>query len=320
MGDLFYGGEIGSVTASSGGVYEYTGSGKFDATRARCAILVSSSGSYAQSPTFAGQSDIWFHWRASISQPIISGTATHFAALGGATAQARLTVTRSGSALAEMTLEYLSGETWVSVGTYTTVHEALSTFDLHINKTTGVLQLYAEGALVIDVSGLSLSGLASFTACRWYGHIAAAAYFSELCVSTSSTVGMAIISRYPNGDGANTAWTGTYADVDEIVYNDADAISTAAADQLETFTHTGGSLTGLVIRGVGVTARAKKGATGPTSLKGVIRIGSTDYLSTATEALGLGYGAHGFVWETSPATSSAFTESEITQFGVKSIA
>jgi hypothetical protein len=326
MTDLFYGGEIGSVTPSSGSVYEATlsdgGSATiYNSSNARCAIRINSSAAYAESPAFSGQSEIWTGWQGWYDNSAFSTTVTILELMAGSTAQVRLRWSESGSGT--VTLQYNNAGTWTTVGsTHILTIQTLHKLDVHLKISTDELEFYAAGTRVIYNSGSAdLSGLSSITSVRWYGVASSQAFISELIGATTTTIGSTIKTRYPNGAGNSTAWTGTYEDVDEVVYSDTDGISSSAGNDQELFTHTGATLTGLVIRGVAVAARAKLGASGPTGLKGLFRIGSTDYAHATAITLAAGYGAHVHVSETSPATATTWTAAEVAaaQYGHKSI-
>lgn len=326
MADLFYGGEIGSVTPSSGAVYEATtGDGGetsiFNSSNARCAIRIGSSASYAESTVFSGQAEIWTGWQGWFTNSAFSTTVTIFELMAGSTAQVRLRWSESGTGT--VTLQYNNGGTWTNIGSTATLSiQNRHKLDVHLKISTDTLEFYAAGTLLISNTGaVDLAGLSNITSVRWYGVSSASAFISELIGSTASTIGSTIKTRYASGAGNSTAWTGTYADVDEIVYSDTDGISATAANDIELFTHSGADLTGLVIRGVAIGIRGKLGASGATGIQGALRISATNYFSsTITQASG--YGASVPLWETSPATAAAFTAAEVAalEYGAKAIA
>ena len=49
-----------------------------------------------------------------------------------------------------------------------------------------------------------------------------------MIVATVPTIGWHVYTNPPTGNGANTAFTGAFGDVDEVVLNDVELISGAA--------------------------------------------------------------------------------------------
>lgn len=322
MTDLWLGGEIGSVVPSSASVIEVEAAGYYDPDVSRCAIQVGSHVSYAESDSWTGQSAIWAHWRPWFENGL-GNSVSVFEMFASGTAQVRLLYTEVDFII-NIDLQYNSGGTWTTVGStgFILPYGVLLTLDVNLNIATDTLALYSSGTLIASNTGaLDLSGLSNITKFRWYGTNFFPQYISQLMAATTSTIGVEIDTRYPNGAGATASWTGAYVDVDEPVYGDADALSSSAADQVSTFTHTGPSLTGKVIRAVGVAMRGKLGASGPTGLKSVLRISGTDYPHATTKTLAVGYGAHVNLSEVSPATAVAFTVAEVAamEVGLKSI-
>jgi hypothetical protein len=314
-------GETGSVTPGSGGVYEVTtgdsGQDVFRSGYARCAMRLAGSAAWMRGEVLSAQAAVGWAWTGYYATSIIITRRSMFEMFAGATAQIRLTAVYHVTALT-LELDYWDGAAWVNAGTHSMSND-LSRYEVFCNKTTGVLQLYIEGALYIDET-LSLSHLSGFTHCRWYGSVAGAGYVSEMSAATTANAVAAVKTRYVNGNGAQTAWTGDSTGVDELVYSDADGITSAAGNDVETFTQTGPDLEDNVILAVGLGIRGKAGASGPTGQQGVLRIGGTDYTSP-TDTLGTGYGAFCPVWETNPATAAAWTgaAAEALEIGVKSI-
>jgi len=327
---LFLGGEMGSVTPSSGDVYEVLlddsgGAGTFDASNARCAIRIGTHVSYAQSTLHSGVAAVGYRWRGLLTESALSFEVTLFTARSSSADQVRVQATRLSPASLDtirLDLQYLSSAAvWTSIGTYDTPAGIRNTYEVYVDKTGGDLRLYAEGAIVLNGSGLSLSHMNSFTHCRWYGVHGAAHYISELSGATTANAVFAVKTRYATGNSAtNTAWAGDYTSIDEIVYSDADAISSSAGNDVETFTHSGPDLEAYTILAIGLGIRGKKGSTGPTGQQGCLRVSGTNYVSS-TDTLGSGLSAFCPVWETNPATAAAWTgaAAEALEFGVKSI-
>lgn len=318
------GGEIGALIPSDSNVIEVTTANRYDTNFARCATRIKSQSSYAQTRSFAATNDIWVHleYRTDISATGTTGIVIqlHDAA---DTALFRL-VWLSASGAFQM--QYWNGSAWTNIGSAVTsnANDALQTIDLHVvgDSAVGTGTLYLAGTERATGTA-DLLNVDDFTYFRTYGWgNVSDSFISQVIVSTTSTIGMRLVTFYATGTGSTDQWTGTYANIDETAYADADVISSSAADQVELFSGTNvGSFTGYVIRAVLATARAKKDGTSPTNLQLSVRVASTNYFSSS-QALGAGYGAHVGVWETNPNTAADWLTSEMAalQFGVKSIA
>ena len=105
-------------------------------------------------------------------------------------------------------------------------------------------------------------------------------YHSEMVVSSEDPRGYRVATLTPNSLGTKDEWTGNYADIDDLgVTFDADYIYTDAINKIESFGLTNLSATAQnmdVVAAV-VSARARRGVTGPQNIKPFIRTNSTDY-------------------------------------------
>jgi hypothetical protein len=193
--------------------------------------------------------------------------------------------------------------------------------DIYVNITSGDAAFYVRGSdLGASATGLSLGHMSGITKFRSYSDFSAR-YVSQVMVDTVSTIGRRMATGYPSGVGANTSWTGSYTEVDEIVLNDADFINSASANQLESYAITVPSLTGYVVQDVTVSTRAKCGSGGPQNMRHVLRSSSTDGLSGSDVALTVAYAPQQTTFTTDPATSAAWVNTAISavQPGAKSI-
>ena len=124
----------------------------------------------------------------------------------------------------------------------------------------------------------------------------------------------------PTGNGADTAWTGDYQDVDDVGDPDVGTyIVPTGSTVSEGFTHGGITL------GSGTVARVRihviaRGSSPAQPLRGFLRIGTTYYFTPDFTVINNSqYQEVIHTWSLSPATGVAFTEAEIDalQFGVR---
>lgn len=326
---LFGGAEMSAFTPSDSTALEETDtfSSPYNSNFARVALRTYGGTSYVEATPSASATDIWIHFDLWSGNTALTTSSTMFSWYDSSgNERFRLDYAAASSNL--VTIKYWNGSAFVSAGTIAMeMDQTRQTFDINVlcNSGSGSINVYVSGTnrLAASVSTSSITNLKKF---RFWGvNIGAAVYetkASQIIVTDGvPTVGWRGAIRYPNGAGATTDWTGDYTAVDEAVYNDADFINSSVADQVELVTGTGPSLTGYTVRAVCVSARAKRGASGPANIRLALRSGGTTYFSGSDIALGLGYAPVQTIWETDPATASSWLTSAITtlQFGVKSI-
>ena len=136
-------------------------------------------------------------------------------------------------------------------------------------------------------------------------------WVSEIIIADEDTrafVGVATL--VPNGAGTvNTFDTGAYTDNDELVLDDSDMLQSATAAQEFECNLSNLPAGNFKIRGVKITARASKGATGPGTLKLGIDSGGTD--NTVDQTLTTSLASYERVMPTNPVTSAAWTSTEV---------
>lgn len=145
-------------------------------------------------------------------------------------------------------------------------------------------------------------------------------------VANNDFLGDCRVDAYmPTSEGSTQSWTPTpagthYTTVDEIPISAADYVESATAGAIELFGYTDLVNIPLNVYGVQLNSVARKTDAGERQINGVARIGGTDYLSTALSVEDVSKYIMA-VWDRSPATSAAWTRSEIngTDFGIKLI-
>lgn len=207
-----------------------------------------------------------------------------------------------------------------------------------IANTGGRCTVKVNGVTVIDFTGDTMNGgtLTSIDQIRFYGDGYSTAgslktYYDDVYVcDANGTVNNTFLgdiqvqTLLPNGNGASSAWVGSdgnstdnYLLVDEVPVVTTSYVGSATADAIDEYAFT--DVTGTPsVYGVMIRAIAQKTDSGSRSLGLMTRISTTDYVSS-DQALAVGFAAVETIQETSPATSSAWTASEVSgaQFGVK---
>ena len=206
--------------------------------------------------------------------------------------------------------------------------KATGFYDVHCYTTAGgvcTAELYLNNVLIATatVSGANRGlkrGFYDFPYTDTYGVMDGdnKGFFSELIFADEETRGMRVKTIPPTGNGAETAWTGTYADVDETTPDTA-SISTTEADASETFTHSITLAEGTPIKALCLGALA--GCAAADGIEAVLRLGETNYSQDLLMALSAGETPNQSIWHLNPATSAPFTASEVNalQFGFKNV-
>ncbi|USN16442.1 hypothetical protein POLUDNITSA_00270 [Brevundimonas phage vB_BpoS-Poludnitsa] len=120
--------------------------------------------------------------------------------------------------------------------------------------------------------------------CGWGGTAHASTsyriFHSEMIVSSEDPRGYRVATITPNSLGTKDEWTGNYADIDDLgVTFDADYIYTDAINKIESFglTNLSAAAQNMDVVAAVVSARARRGITGPQNIKPFVRTNSTDY-------------------------------------------
>lgn len=238
--------------------------------------------------------------------------------------------TVTGTPTTTLILEsYTSGAvaTTLATSTNTVTSSQLYRMDVLVDyQAAGRVRVWFDGTLYIDYSGdARVSGATTLNSVT-FGSAATSAVsrWSEVIITDGEDPRpLSLKSLVPDAIGDTSQWTGAYTDVDEATASDTDVISSGTAAQVTNFNVTGMPAGGstLAVRAVKVVASALRGSGGPQGLQLGLKSGSTEGWS-ATKTLDTGYGVVSETWTSNPATSSAFTASEVDalKIAVKSIA
>jgi hypothetical protein len=324
---LAFGGEMGFFLPSDNSCNEVVND--YDSSFARCTARSTSAAGYLQTPAVSAQANFWLHYEGSINGYSLSSSAVQSVTFldSGGIEQIRVTVTYQSPST--WTVDKWNGSSWTTLKSITVAQFTRQVVDVHIvsNTASGSIDLYVAGTKRLSTGTIDLSTLTGITQCRMYGNDPgfAGAYqdYSQVVMASETTIGMRVGTIYMSGQGAtHTFDTGGYTNIDEAVYSDADFIQSGTAGQIELFTGTAiPTFTSYSIRAVALTARAKTDGSPPAHFRFQLRSGGVVYDNGADLALDFGYGNFCAVWETDPATGSAFANTAIStlQFGVKSV-
>lgn len=196
------------------------------------------------------------------------------------------------------------------------------------STTTGRIIVRVDGEVLIDVENTN-TGTSTYVASISGIGAGFVASYEDLYVTYDNTPGqisfyddVSIQAISPNGAGSYSQWTPTsglnWETVDEKPLSTTDYNETNVVNEIDTFTFPDLTFTGTV-KGVQFVVSAKKSDVQIRAIQGVCTISGTDYFSANSEYLSTQESFYRFVWAVNPATSAAWTNSEVNSatFGYK---
>lgn len=321
------GAEADTFTFASGQAYGHeTTSGRYDSNLSRGAMLVTNGSTEIYLPFGTSLSSAWIHMRI-YQESLTSGTYITLRNAAGTETEYRISTDASGfwTVARYKTASFTDLATTSSAAiTANTLQDIDIFYTRHVS--TGVFQVYVNGVSVMNFSGdtdtesavamIRFEGLTTNTR---------EMNISQVIVADENTIGWKLATLSPDGNGAQTAWTNDYTAVDEFSYNSADFIETNSTSQTETYTcsNINATYSTYNVKAVAVAMRASNDSgSAVNDLQAVVRVSGTDYTSS-----NLSFTKDGTeqskqnVWNTNPATSAAWTQSEVNalEVGVKSV-
>ena len=289
------------------------------AANARCSLIVANAvaGTDGWQGLFSTTVvDFWFTARVLVS--VVFSTQDLLVFLDGST---RRLIVRTDASGRVVIVKRDATPTSTVLATSTLMLSAtLHKIDVRVNyDATGSVDVYVDGLLWVSYSGdvttNSATDLSGFVLGSSSNNGSAVVYWSEIICADIDTRHMSLVTLPPAANGNTFAWTNTYASVDEVTINDADLCASDTANQVMQTTVTSSGITGTpAVRGVCVSARAMKGASGPSQIQMGVRTGGSDYFSS-TLALDTSFGRVAAVWETNPNTAVPWVYTDLTAVG-----
>ncbi len=276
------------------------------------------------SKTFSGQTELWasfyIYWTGS--SPPSDGEPLILSANG-------TDLFRIEHLNALATFQYWNSS-WIDIGTGTAPGiGVLHRYDVQVimHDTTGVAKLWINGVEVASLGGgdTIFTSETDIDTASWGRATfqSQASTYSGVIIADEDTRSMVYAQAAIDGDGGETDWTGASTDIDEVGFDDADSIQSSVNAEKSTFTF--GALpsaynSGYSVVGVGVSARAIKGLTGPSNLQLACRSNSVNGFSS-NKALALTLEAYQHVFTVNPDTTNpwSFSEADASEIGVQAI-
>lgn len=208
-----------------------------------------------------------------------------------------------------------TGSTVLSAGTFYRIELKVGTETADVNND-GVWELKINGTSEISGSG-NTSTVNNATI--QLGKAANANsntidfFYDDFVADDAAYPGAGQIFRMdPDGGGAYTAWTGTYADIDEVPHDtDTTYITSSTTGEAETASLESGATAGLVGTPLSVKAMAiVRDEGGASAIQVRLRSNTTDTDTTNADP-GATYVTRGRIFNTDPATSAAWVASAL---------
>lgn len=201
------------------------------------------------------------------------------------------------------------------------------------NVSTGSVELRLNGASTAECSATSVNTGGSDINNLFIGATSGSAYFDDIYVvdtgtgssPTNTFLGdVRIETLYPTSNGASTAWTGVYTDVDDpaSVDDDTTYISSSTPGDRETYGLTDLTVTAGTVFAVQENLIARKDDAGVRTIAPVLRTGGVDYDGTTTAALTSTYAGYQQLYERLDPSGAGWTVSSVNSLeaGVKEVA
>lgn len=313
----FAGGELSSFDAESNRFREEVAPPnaalRFDGTRARCCLSVGGN-TGGSTPRWAEAANFWFHANDFLCGGNLTAGVYHLNFYDEDDIEVFRIALSNGPSAGISTCYFnfytLQAGVMTYLRTYLCPAQTYQTIDINlVAGADGVLGFYNAGVEQFRVTGLSHSGFGGVSRVRLGGgYIVDAgignsgASWSEVICDDRSHIGDRLRTLpIDTNSAANTGFTGTVTDINEVVTTDVGFINSVANGDISTFYANGYSFAANYTTAFIVAARAKAGESGgPQNLQLASRVSGANYVSE-TIALGIGYQAATHGWRTNPA-------------------
>lgn len=330
---LFHGGEWTDFTCT-GSCTTSTSAGTFRTNYARYALQLAVASasdppsSRFQTPVFTASSTLWVHFWYNNSNGTTQA-AYHLVGIYNTAGNIPIVVRGTGVG----SQFKISSRT--AAGAYTdlvTCPLTSAIFENHqydlkiVYGTSGEVTLYQDSVQQCTYSGnvTNGDGATQLNQAYFNGSSNVGNFWSEIIIADEDTRAMSRLSLYPVASGNTTGWTNstgttpcTTSILGKVTPSDTNYVYTgsSALKELCTVFNTWPAGT-WAVKSVSVSIRALRGAGGPQNITPTMRVGTTDYSLTPnwTPTTTFNNGLY-LKQDTSPATGSAWTQSELSAAG-----
>lgn len=256
---------------------------------------------------------LWVHFEYDTNASIASHDLPMIWIGGGTTDLFRISVTNG-----DYQFQYWDGSTWVNVGSPLAIAAfALTRHDILIvmENSAGTIEWYANETLQASYYNDTIWTAETDIEYVAFGGVVAngSGFLSQVILADESTLGCKLFQHAITADGANTGFTGGFADYTmsaRSIPQTSSAAYTSTDGAVETGIVSDLLSTSLFIRGVQVNVAARKSGGPVQKANAVIRSGGTNYFSDDV-LLGFGNTTVSKLWDTDPATGVSWTSSGV---------
>lgn len=331
MAVLAVGGEADTFTLVSGSAFAHESTaGRYESNASRTSMLVTSGASEIRLLFGSSVSTFWAHmYLYQEALPSSNADVIVFMNAAGTEGEYKVIMNTDGS----WTFQKFKTATWTTIGSTTAavavINNSGASFDFQIVRhiTAGTFNVFKDGVSIFSFTAGDTDTDSAVGSVKFSGTTTNTRELnvSQVIIADESTVGWKLQTLYPDGNGANTSWTGDYTAVDEAVYASGDFIETNTLNNIETYTtaNINGAYSSYNVKAVVVAARASNDSgSAINDLQAVVRTSATNYTSSN---LGLTKDGQEYsvqaVWNTNPNTTAAWTQSEVNalEVGVKAV-
>jgi hypothetical protein len=320
---LFCGGEQADFGATNGALPISTTAGNFRPTHARCAVSALVGGTNTRPiVTFPGRAQVWLGSHVRHELPGGSGNSSwtsDIVAFRDNGVNKIIIRAHVSGGLKTIRAIRVSGGTEAVLATGTVAYgTALSQLAIYIDYgTDGQISVFRNSIAVLNYVGdprpTGSTNLDSVVLGNPDTTATAASYWSEVIVADEEDVrALSLQTLTPTTFGDLQQWTGSPADVDEVLPSSEDYLSSSMTGDRVSL-KTSGIQTptpGQQIKAVKLLSSASRSAYGPTTLRmGVRQFGTSSY--QATVPLPTTFQPTDFLMQTNPLTGSAWTSDDI---------
>jgi hypothetical protein len=303
---------------------------------ARCALKVGPLGAITdgwQLAFDAARSSFWFTARAYQTSAATSGTAVpdFLSFLDGTVRRLGFDYAANSAVLRLYKRTSTGTKTALATSSVSISPGTLQKIDVQVvYAVAGSVNLYMDGTLVLAYTGDTTTDSATSLSGAVLGINPAAlsntqtVSWSEIICGSEDTRSMNLVTLAPSANGNSFAWTGSYANLNEVTLDDGTLCASATAGDLAQMAINSSGITGNpAVKAIAISARIQKGASGPQNLQMNVRTGGNDYFGP-TQALPSAFGRVAYTFENNPASSGPWGYADLTNagfnVGLKSIA
>ncbi len=318
---------VAQVVTYGGWVSGWSGmvSGRFSGQA--CRII----NAFSTFPLGTGYSTIIFGFAFQTSSVASDTRIIHFQG-GGGNRVNLIIVTSGGNQVFRLT--NLAGTT-LATGTTALVANTWYFLELKIvvNASTGSVELRINGSSTAEASATNVdTGSTSIDAMQVDSASGQYIYLDDLYVAdttgtspTNTFLGdVRIETLFPNGNGANTAWTGAYTDWDDGTSADDDTtyVSSSTPGDRETSTLTDLAVSSGSVFAVQTNLIARKDDAATRQIAPVLRIGGVNYDGSTSAGLGASYAPYRQIYDRLDPSGGGWTIATVNamEAGVKEVA